>query len=368
MASKKKMLVVGARGITGHEGGVEKFAEEFCKRASEIIDVEATCLKHDDRAHSSVRVHVTGTFGFGKTDKILYYMKAAWLCLTGRYDYVFLLGINSAALGLFTRLNPRRRPLVTVRSGSIDYLLPKWGRLAKLYFRFSEKTMRFADHVIAVSPSIQRHLSRKAIAATLVRNGITRDEGAVETQRVGALAVGRITSQKNYSVLVEAASVLGSTLVTIVGGPDKTNEIDVLSSDIVRRGLVNLRMEGALNRQEVYERLRKAAVFVNCSIHEGMSNSVLEAIQCGAPVLLSDIDANRDLQLPDVHYFDPNNGTQLADLIEQALLDPESFTVNRNLFPDWDEVVETILAKIGVSNDNDIHPVHNHEPSKAAAA
>ncbi|AHG48944.1 hypothetical protein RLEG12_08375 (plasmid) [Rhizobium leguminosarum bv. trifolii CB782] len=362
------MLVVGARGITGHEGGVEKFAEEFCKRASEIIDVEATCLRHDDRAPSSVRVHVTGTFGFGKTDKILYYMKAVWLCLTGRYDYVFLLGINSAALGLFTRLNPRRRPLVTVRSGSIDYLLPKWGGLAKLYFRFSEKTMRFADHVIAVSPSIQRHLSKKAIDATLVRNGITRDKGEVETQRVGALAVGRITSQKNYSVLVEAASVLGSTPVTIVGGPDKTNEIHVLSSDIVRRGLVNLKMEGALNRQEVYERLRQAAVFVNCSIHEGMSNSVLEAIQCGAPVLLSDIDANRDLQLPDVHYFDPNDGTQLADLIEQAMLDPESFTVNRNLFPDWDEVVETILAKIGVSNDNDIHPVHNHEPSKVAAA
>lgn len=368
MASRKKMLVVGARGITGHEGGVEKFAEEFCKRASEIIDVEATCLRHDDRAPTSVRVHVTGTFGFGKTDKILYYMKAAWLCLTGRYDYVFLLGINSAVLSLFTRLNPRRRPVVTVRSGSIDYLLPKWGRLAKRYFRFSEKTMRFADHVIAVSPSIQRHLSKKAIDATLVRNGITRDKGEVETQRVGALAVGRITSQKNYSVLVEAASVLGSTPVTIVGGPDKTNEIDVLTSDIVRRGLVNLRMEGALNRQEVYERLRQAAVFVNCSIHEGMSNSVLEAIQCGAPVLLSDIDANRDLQLPDVHYFDPNDGTQLADLIEQAMLDPESFTVNRNLFPDWDEVVETILAKIGVSNDNDIHPAHNHEPSNVAAA
>ncbi|ANL30138.1 glycosyltransferase family 1 protein (plasmid) [Rhizobium phaseoli] len=368
MASKKKMLVVGARGIAGHEGGVEKFAEEFCKRASQIIDVEATCLKHDDRAHSSVRVHVTGTFGFGKTDKILYYMKAAWLCLTGRYDYIFLLGINSAALGLIARLNPRRRPQIAVRSGSIDYHLPKWGRLAKLYFRFSETTMRFADHVIAVSPSIQRHLGRKAIAATLVRNGITKDKVEFETQRIGALAVGRITSQKNYSVLVEAASVLGSTPVTIVGGPDKTNEFDVLSSDIARRGLVNLRMEGALERKEVYDRLRQAAVFVNCSIHEGMSNSVLEAIQHGAPVLLSDIDANRDLQLPDIHYFDPTNGTQLADLIEKALVDPETFTVNRNVFPDWDEVVATILAKIGVSNDHDTHRGNNDESRDAAAA
>ncbi len=368
MASRKKMLVVGARGITGNEGGVEKFAEEFCKRASDVIDIEVTCLKHDDRAHSSVKVHVTGTFGFGKTDKILYYIKGAWLCLTGRYDYVFLLGINSAALGLVAKLNPRRRPQVAVRSGSIDYLLPKWGRLAKLYFRFSEATMRFADQVIAVSPSIQRHLGRKAIAATLVRNGISRDGSEVSVPRTGVLAVGRVTSQKNYLVLVEAASRLGDTPVTIVGGPDKTMEFDLLSSNISQRELENFKMDGALDREEVYDRLQKAAVFVNCSIHEGMSNSVLEAIQCGAPVLVSDIDANRDLQLPDIHYFDPKNGAQLADLINKALDEPALFTVNRSLFPDWDEVVQTILTKIGVSGDRDAKRVHNHDPSNIATA
>jgi len=349
------MLVVGARGIKGHEGGVEKFAEEFCSRAVDTIEVEATCLKSVGVERHPVKVHATGTFGFGKTDKVLYYARAAHLCVFGRYDYIFLLGINSAVLSLFARFNIRKRPFVVVRSGSIDYLLPKWGALAKLYFRLSERTMRYADHVIAVSPSIKRHLDRQGIKSVVVRNGIDKNRENIPVERHGIVSVGRVTIQKNYEVLLGAATLTPNVKIEIIGGADKTNEMSRLSEYALERNVHNVEFTGAQDRGKIYSRLQTAAVFINCSIHEGMSNSVLEAIQCGAPILLSDIDANRDFGLPDHHYFDPANSAQLSRLISHAIQAPEKFAVSLDALPDWDEVAESILSQIGVVSSNNNH-------------
>jgi glycosyltransferase involved in cell wall biosynthesis len=71
-----------------------------------------------------------------------------------------------------------------------------------------------------------------------------------------------------------------------------------------------------------------------------MSNAVLEAIQQGSPIVLSDIEANRDLGLPDALYFDPRSPSNLAARIEQALAAPSDFVVARERFEDWDEVID----------------------------
>jgi glycosyltransferase involved in cell wall biosynthesis len=70
-----------------------------------------------------------------------------------------------------------------------------------------------------------------------------------------------------------------------------------------------------------------------------MSNSVLEAVQQGTPILLSDISANRDLGLPDSFYFDPGSPTELSEKIAQALETPSDFLADRKRFEDWDEVI-----------------------------
>jgi glycosyltransferase involved in cell wall biosynthesis len=94
-------------------------------------------------------------------------------------------------------------------------------------------------------------------------------------------------------------------------------------------------------RDRVFDRLAAASLFVNCSLHEGMSNSVLEAVQQGTPVLLSDIEANRDLDLPESFYFDPRSPAELAARIESALKARTDFLVDRDRFDNWDQVVAT---------------------------
>jgi glycosyltransferase involved in cell wall biosynthesis len=345
------MFIVGARGFAGTEGGIEKFAEEFVKRASRRLDITAIVLENrQPDSHEAITVISARKSHFLRTDKLRYYLSAIGV-LTGRkFDYLFLLGINSAFIGLVARiLSPKTR--VIVRSGSIDYKLDKWGMAAKLYFRMSEQCARFAHRVISVSPSIHRHLEAMGIGSVLVRNGLERMPLRQLPERTTGLptvlAVGRVTTQKNYKVLIDAAHALqGRVNIRIVGGADKTDEFSRLQAYMAEKKITNVELSGQLHRSEVYEQMSNADIFINCSMHEGMSNSVLEAIQFGLPLILSDIDANTDLALPGHHYFSAYQAADLARVISEAVDDQQKFVVEAEKFPDWDAVVATILESV----------------------
>jgi glycosyltransferase involved in cell wall biosynthesis len=181
----------------------------------------------------------------------------------------------------------------------------------------------------------------------VIPNGVdlASDPKPIEDRERGLIvAVGRVTAQKNYSVLIEATHLLrGHDLqVNIIGGADLSDEGDKLRGLATRKGVSSIRFVGVLrrDRDQVFERLSMASLFVNCSVHEGMSNSVLEAIQHGTPILLSDITANRDLGLPEIHYFNPKSPIELSTKIARALEAPSVFLADRSRFHDWDEVID----------------------------
>jgi glycosyltransferase involved in cell wall biosynthesis len=237
-----------------------------------------------------------------------------------------------------------RRANIVVRSGSVDYLMDKWGFLSKLYFRTAERLLRFADLVVSVAPSIQRHLAQRGIRSVVIRNGVSLRSDPrpiMEREQRQLVAVGRVTSAKNYAMLIEAAKCLRDrgVQVSIIGGADLSDESNRLRSLVNSKKVSNVTFTGVMDRDQVLERLSLAALFVNCSVNEGMSNSVLEAIQQGTPILLSNITANRDLGLPDDFYFDPASPTELSEKIVQALETPSDFLADRKRFDDWDEVV-----------------------------
>lgn len=348
--ARPRLLIVGARGINGHEGGVEKFAEEFGRRICGGCKVTFLCLLDGKPADfGDAEIIVAPRSKTLSTDKIYYYMLALWIGLTRRFDHIMLLGLNSAMLLLPLRLAFWRRTRIVIRSGSIDYLLPKWGLLSRLYFRAAEGLLRFADRVVAVAPSIQRHLATRGIRSVVIPNGLRTGSSPISPavrERRQVLAVGRVTPQKNYGLLIEAARLLSDRGVTIdiIGGADLSEERRRLDAVMAALDVGNVNFRGAMHRDAVMEHIAGASLFVNCSIHEGMSNSVLEAIQQGAPLILSGIAANRDLDLPDAFYFDPGSAAELAARIEAALAAPSDFVVDPARFKDWDETVEAYRA------------------------
>lgn len=99
-------------------------------------------------------------------------------------------------------------------------------------------------------------------------------------------------------------------------------------------------MLGSVRRSSMRGLYSNALFFVNCSLHEGQSNAVLEAISFQCPVLLSDIPENRDFGLDAKHYFDPYDVDSVANALTRISVKATGYCVSEEGFLKWDDVAE----------------------------
>lgn len=86
-----------------------------------------------------------------------------------------------------------------------------------------------------------------------------------------------------------------------------------------------------------------------------MPIAALEAIGCGAPVLLSDISANKDIGLPRRNYFPVTDGVALRACLKAA---HENYAVDRKRVLstfDWDRIAAQTLKVYDELMDDEAH-------------
>ncbi len=109
------------------------------------------------------------------------------------------------------------------------------------------------------------------------------------------VSVGRLIELKNPLTLWAAFQISAdeSSRMCFVGeGPLGDRILDVGDA----AGLASrLELTGLVPREKVYEYLVGASLFVSASRVEGLPVSVLEAMACGCPVVLSDIPSHREI-------------------------------------------------------------------------
>ncbi|WP_146460699.1 glycosyltransferase family 4 protein [Rubripirellula tenax] len=178
------------------------------------------------------------------------------------------------------------------------------------HFMIDRQLARFTTAITTNSEGVRDFYGDHGIDPALFRvipNGIsprqptstTREKAfaklKVDPRRKLILAVGRLWPQKRYRDLIWAAelaaTVCEDTTLVIIGDGPQSGELlrhrdAVTSADRVRF---------AGQRDDVSELLPHADVFWIASEYEGQSNSVIEAMQAGVPVVASDIAGNRDL-------------------------------------------------------------------------
>ena len=355
-----KIVVVGARGIPNVEGGAEKNAEKiFPLIAAMGHEVTLFGLKgmgaegsfRGVRLIKAPHVRVLGT------DKLAYYLYAFLRTLAIRPDVVHLQGLGAGILGFAYRAMGYR---VVVRYGSADYILAKWGLLGRMGFRFAERQLRLAHAVIAVTPALRDRLAERGIVSNVhvVHNALDDpdpepDRRHVErlglTGRRFVLSVGRVTSQKNFLLLVRAfraARERGVDLdrLVIVGGLEEQAYVEKVRAQADDAVVLT----GRLPRDELSGLLADCTAFVNSSIHEGHSNSVMEAISYSCPLLVSDIAENADLPLAKHNFFRSDDVEALTQSLADLAADPERYVVPKSAFMDWHGVAaETVAIQAG---------------------
>ena len=344
------ILVVGARGIPGVEGGAEKHAEYvFSRFAANGHEVTLLGTRQAIKCDEYLGVKLVGipTINVANTEKLVYHFFCLVYALFNRPKLVHLQGLNS---GIFLFLYKLFGMKVVMRYGSADYEYAKWGLIGRIGFKLCERQVSLADHVIVVSKKYERDLSARhgLKSVSVIPNGLDDVEITNAARSYWAelglegkryiLSVGRLTVDKGYVDMITAMERLGrpDVKLVIVGGPDGTNFHEHLKAMAGRNTLIL----GRLDRQLLSLLYKHCSAYVSASAHEGLSNSILEAISFGSPLIVSDIPANREMSLNKSCYFRQGDAEALAEKISAAIASPADFVVDRRGFVDWNEVFE----------------------------
>jgi len=346
------VLVIGARGIPGVEGGAEKNAEMVFPRLVRhgySVTLLGTRENIHDKQHQGVSLDTVPTLNVLGTDKVFYQLLAFLRAAFVRPRLVHLQGLNVCLLLFLYKLLGMK---VVTRYGSSDYEYRKWGPIGKLGFRLCEMQLRLADAVIAVSPRYKARLQERYGLTNVVVIPNGTDDGAVSPEAWAywkglslgddpyVLAVGRVTADKDYDTLVDAVTALTDRKINLVvaGGPSEAHYADRFFKQTNDR----IRFLGRIDRRLLAALYKNCAVYVNCSLHEGMSNALLEAVSFNRPVLASNIPANRELGLNEACYFPVGDSHALRRKIEATVSNPSEFLAGAN-FLDWDEVALRVI-------------------------
>ncbi|WP_329243285.1 glycosyltransferase [Streptomyces canus] len=246
-----------------------------------------------------------------------------------------LVHAHSAKAGLVGRLAVRGR-IPTVFQPHAWSFEAVGGMTAALALRWERWAARWASQVVCVSAAERATGVRAGIGGrwTVVPNGIRPERfhpAPVDTVRSGVLpgvdpaaplvvCVGRLCRQKGQDILLDAwdsvsRRVPDARLVLVGDGPDQERLRSRAPRSVLFAGAVT----------DTAPWYQAADLVVLPSLWEGMALAPLEAMSCGRPVVLTDVDGARESLPPALVprcLVPPGDPTPLAEAVTTLLLDP----------------------------------------------
>jgi glycosyltransferase involved in cell wall biosynthesis len=122
------------------------------------------------------------------------------------------------------------------------------------------------------------------------RNSELKHENDIPDDLSVAFAAGRLAPQKNYAVILQALALAPRWSLVLAGAGPLEQELKEQAATLGVSGRV--RFVGVQPKGVVNKYLSMCDAFVQSSLYEGLSLSVLEAMAHGAPCLVSDIASN----------------------------------------------------------------------------
>ena len=173
---------------------------------------------------------------------------------------------------------------------------------------------RLHDHIIPVNDAINQRLQElwwlPPHRLTTIRNGVNTEKFRPADERtpngdapIHVGSVSRLDPVKNFPCLMRAVALLNERAgrqkyrLTIVGEGEQRSDLEALRSQLKADDFIAL--PGATDCAESW--YPKFDIYVNSSFSEGMSNTVLEAMSCGLPIVGTDVAGHRDWLREDEH-------------------------------------------------------------------
>jgi glycosyltransferase involved in cell wall biosynthesis len=223
-------------------------------------------------------------------------------------------------------------PLIITNHGLISASAPEW--LNNLYTNtISTATFHIADHIICYTDTEKKNIERLGIdnkKISVIHNGVDtnyftpfpvfKPEG-----RKQIVWVGRYVPGKGVDYLIEAFSIvrkkIPETHLTLVGdGPEKAAIMEMIRKMDLQSSVT---LVPYLDNAELPMLYRQSDVFVLPSIMEGVPRTLLEAMACGIPFVITDLPHLRHIAEGAGVLAPPRDPIHLADSILGVLGDSD---------------------------------------------
>lgn len=363
---KRKLFILGTRGIPAKHGGFETFAEKISLYLSSQ-DWEVTVYCQVDGTGSisethwnNVRLINIPVNRSGAAGTIIFDWKATRHAL--KQDGLFLtLGYNTASFNLMQRLKGQ---VNVINMDGIEWRRDKWGKIAKTWFWLNERAGCWSgNHLIADHPKIKEHLSTRVNQRKITMIPYGGDEvthADISLLRTYGIEPGQ------FSVIIARPEPENSFLemVRAFSRSPRKHKLVVLgnftpASNIFHRKVLDAASDevifpGAIYEAQVVQALRFFCRFYMHGHRVGGTNpSLVEAMGASCAVIAHDNHFNHWVAGPEAAYF--KDESECAKLFDDLLTDDlavekmkkASYIRFRERFT-WDQVLhtyETVLTE-----------------------
>lgn len=213
--------------------------------------------------------------------------------------------------------------IVSLRGSDVPFYNKRFYWLDKFIFKnLNKKIWEKAEKVIANSEGL-KNLANKTNPRQqieVVYNGVDTEEfKPIENKSMGEkiklISTGRLIERKGYEYLIESLEGLNNFELTLIGD----GNLRIKLEELAHANKVKVNFLGKIDHKDIVSHLQKADIFVLPSLNEGMSNSILEAMACGLPIIATDTGGSKELIQDNGFIVSKVDADALRDVIERLL-------------------------------------------------
>ena len=336
---KRKLLILGTRGIPGNHGGFETFAQRLALYlVNRGWDITVYCQDSGDKLTPETwkgikLVHIP-TPNNGALWSIIFDYKSTLYALK-EDGIVLVLGYNTAVFSLLYRL--KRRVVITNMDG-MEWWREKWNGVQKSWLFINERCgVWFSDRLVADHPHIAKYFIKGGVKPEKIAT-IPYGTEPVETPKRELLAeynlqgddyaliIARPEPENSILEIVEAFSrrQRGCKLV-VLGRYKPSNEYH---AQVMAAAGDEVEFIGGVYEQDKVHSLRYyARLYVHGHTVGGTNPSLVEALAAGTPVLAQNNHFNTWVAGDKSLYFD--DASDCAAQFDTVLDDKEALEAMR---------------------------------------
>ncbi len=325
-------------------GGAGNATKYILKEFSHIKDLEIDLVTSSvekfklEQFSSNIRIHY---LDIGKNPKKLHFQSIKDLLIYSKKAYSYikknLMKKNSydlchAFFGIPCGFIAKKLDIpyiVSLRGSDVPFYNIKYKYLDKFFFKNLSKGIWADAKAVIANSSGLKDLALASIPNQeigIIFNGIDTNEFIPKKDynldgKLKILSVGRLIERKGFKYLIEAIKDLDNVSLSIIGdGPD----LEYLKE--LSNGL-DINFLGLIEHDDLGKLYKDYDLFILASLNEGMSNTVLEAMSAGLPLILSDTGGTRELIKDHGFVVPTHNSEEIHKAITKYLNNPKLLEV-----------------------------------------